>query len=60
MKVFGTKAMDYKMVITIACSEGYGKWLGVEPLRIGNPAFFVSLSDGVHLLRVVDLRVDQD
>ena len=60
MKVFGTKAMDYHIVETIACSKGYGKWLAVEPLRIGNPALLVSLGGCVHYFLVVDLRVDQD
>jgi hypothetical protein len=60
MKVFGTKTMDYLMVVTIACSKGYGEWLAVEPLPIVNPAFLVSLGDGIHFLLIVDLRVDED
>jgi hypothetical protein len=60
MKILGTKAMDYHIVVTITGSKGYGKCLPVEPLRIGNPALLVSLIGSVHFLLIVDLRVDQD
>jgi hypothetical protein len=60
MKILGNKAMNYLVVETIACSKGYGEWLTVEPLPIGNPALLISLGGCVHFFLVVDLRVDQD